>query len=165
VVATNSEGSVEEESTNAFLVKARATGTTGGGGGGGNVKKVNVTPGVVLASLKRQLMAALEHAHIKSLLKTKSFSFAFAPPAAGKLGVLWQVTVKGAHGAKAKQLVVAQVSSSFTSAKKRTVKLSLTATGRRLLTHARRINLKTTATFTIGRGKPVTWSITSVVKY
>ena len=165
VTASNSEGSVEEESTNALLVHARPGSTTPTNtGGGGTVKQVTITPGVVLASLKRQFLAALERAHIKSLLKTKSFSFSFVPPTVGKLGVVLQMTVKGAHGARAKQLVVAQVSSTFTSAKKHTVKMTLTAAGRRLLRHARRINLKTTATFTIGHTKPVIWSTTSIVK-
>jgi hypothetical protein len=165
VIASNSEGSLEEESTNALLVSARSTTTTGPGGTGGTVKKVIVTPAIVLASLKRQLLVALEHAHIKSLLKTHRIWFSFTPPSGGKLEMTWLLTVKGAHGAKAKQLVLAQVSSSFTSAKKHTLKMNLTMGGRRLLTGKRHVSVKAKATFTIGKAKPVTTSMTYVLAY
>lgn len=159
VTATNIEGSAKEESTNDPLIAARLTGPkppeppTGKGG-----TPVLPSPGAILASLKRQLAVVLARMKIGKLTKAGSLSFPFTPPSAGSLQVLLYQTVKGTRGAKAKQLVLAQSTHSFTAAKKATIKLRLTAAGRRVLAHKKRISLHTKVSFTIPKHAPVVWS-------
>jgi hypothetical protein len=96
-------------------------------------------------------------------MKTGSFSFSFIAPTGGTLEVLWYEMIKGAHGSKSKQIVVAQSTTSFTGSKKGTIRLKLTAKGRRLLKNKKRLSLKARAIFTIPHQKPVIWSVTLVL--
>ncbi len=164
VLASNSEGSLEEESTNAIIVKPRTTTTNGGTVGKGG-KPVAITASVLLASLKRQLMAALEHARLKSLLKLRSFSFAFVPPSAGKLEVQWLLVIPATHKSKSKLILIARGLRTYPNTKKSSIKLMLTSAGKHLLAHRRLAHLKLKGTYSTGHLKPVSWATTSLVKY
>lgn len=127
------------------------------------MKAVLPTPGVILGSINRQLTAALGGAHIKAIMKTGSFWFSFIAPWEGQLEVLWYQIVKGAHGAKSKQLLLAQSTTSFTGSRKGTIRLKLTAKGRQVLKNKKRLSLKAKAIFTIPHQQPVIWSVTLVL--
>jgi hypothetical protein len=159
VTATNSEGSVEVESSNGLPIASRLT-----------QSKVETpftlhpfrptqpTAAEILAALNRQLTAALRRAHIKSLLKAGSYSFAFISPGAGTLELQWYGGGKGAHGStKGKQLVVVQSSTSFMRAAKGSVKLRLTAKGRQAIKGKKRVSLTFKAIFRLSHGISVTW--------
>jgi hypothetical protein len=165
VTAKNSEGSVEAESYNSVAIKNHTSEAV-------TEKPVTgLAPGhgvpsaaVILASLNRQLSFYLSGAHLKSILKAGGWTFSFIAPTAGTLEVLWYVVVKGAHGAKSKQVVVAQATTAFTASRKSTIKLKLTRRGWQLLRNQKRMSLKVKAVFTIPHGKPVVWSVTHVVR-
>ncbi|HTU77540.1 MAG TPA: hypothetical protein VMF09_02140 [Solirubrobacteraceae bacterium] len=159
VTATNIVGSVPEESSNGVAVSVQRTLETPVETPTIDppVKTLAPSPAVILASIRRQLPTALGGAHLKTIRKSGSFSFSFLAPWEGKLEVLWYEIVKGAHGAKTKQLVLAQATSSFTGAKKGTVKLKLTAKGRHVLQDKKRMSLKAEVLFTLPHEKPVTW--------
>lgn len=163
VTATNIEGSVEAESSNGVAIPSGASPSKVevAANGPSKVQPLLPTAAEILASLKRQLTTALSRAHMSSIIKAGGFSFSFLAPSAGKLEMHWYQIVKAAHGSKKKQLVVAQSSTSFTAAKKGTIKLKLTTNGRRLLKSVKRkqhITLTVKAIFTIAHDKPVTWS-------
>lgn len=165
VTATNSEGSLDAESANSVAIGTRLLQTISETAFTGHPSHpVIPSPGVILGAVNRQLSFALENVHIKGLLKGGGYSFAFIAPTAGTFEVLWYTILKGAHGAKAKQLVVAQLTTVFTSAKKGTLRLKLTAKGRQFLKHKRRLTLNAKASFTIPHGKPVVWSSKFVLK-
>ena len=162
VTATNFEGSSSEESANVVLVKARSTvpkyevPITGGG-----KPKVVVPPaGVILASINRQLAAALTGLKLAKVRRAGKLSFTFIPPTAGTFSLFWYETVKGAHGARSKQVVLAQATDSFKSSLKVTITLRLTAAGRHALKHHHRLSLLAKGIFTVpGRVVPITWSM------
>ena len=164
VTASNSEGSVEEESTNGVVIPTHVVQAKGEtlGFTSSTTQPPQPSAAVIVASIKRQLTTALEGAHIKKVLKAGSFSFSFLPPWEGKLEVLWYEFAKAAHGVK--KLVLAQSSNSFTITKKGTVKLKLTSKGRQVLKGKKHMTLKAEAIFTIPHEKPVSWSETLGLK-
>jgi hypothetical protein len=163
VIARNIEGSLEAESYNSVAVKNHVTATITEKPLTGSVAHVLPSAAVILASLKRQLSYYLSGAHLKSVLKRGAWTIQFIAPTAGTLEVLWYVVIKGVHGSKSKQVVVAQATTTFSSSKKATIKVKLTTKGRHLLTNKKRMSLKVKATFTIPHVKPVIWSVTHVV--
>ena len=160
VMARNSEGSNEEESSNALAIAGPRVSTSGGGGVAGAhaaVKLSQPSRGVILASIKRQLKAALEGAHLAKILKTGTFSFSFVAPWEGKFETMWYVL--GKEGGKTKQIVFAQAKNSFAGVKKKaTVKLKLTVKGKSSLAGKKRYSLKLKGVFTIPHQRPVTWA-------
>lgn len=165
VHGTNTEGSLEVESTNGAAVTQRVTSTTTGGdtaSGGGLV--VLPTAREVLASLKRQL-AVLAAARIKSLLKTGSYSFSFNSPAAGKFEVTWTFASKAAHGSKrSKPVTVARASSTFSRPSRAKIKLRLTKAARGVLRGKRKLTLTMRASFTLPHKAPVTAILSLTLK-
>ena len=164
VVARNTEGSVEEESSNALAISAARIAQIGGGSGVAGAHSSKLTQpsrGVILASIKRQLKGALEGAHLAKILKAGTFSFSFTAPWGGKFETLWYVL--GKEGGKTKQIVFAQAKNSFPGIKKATVKLKLTAKGKSTLAGKKRYSLKLKGIFTIPHQKPVTWAATIVL--
>ena len=163
VLARNSVSSAEEESSNALAISAARIAQNGGGGVAGShaVKLTQPSRGIILASIKRQLKAALEGAHLTKILKAGSFNFSFIAPWEGKFETLWYVV--GKEGGKTKQIVFAQAKNSFPGIKKATVKLKLTVKGKSALAGKKRYSLKLKGVFTIPHQKPVTWAVTIVL--
>ena len=158
VTAANIEGRAEIEARNRVavpsLVKQAITENHSSGGVGTTTLP---SAKVIYATLKYQLGHDFSEAHLHTILKTKSISLTFIPPAAGTLEVIWYLNVKGAHG-KYKQVVLAQAKVTFTNTKKTTVKLKLTAKGIQILKNRKRMSLKGNATFTIPHQQPVSWA-------
>jgi hypothetical protein len=166
VVAANTEGHVEVESSNAVAIPARVS-TSGGVGGFKSTGSAIFQPSaaVVLADLSRELISAERGLRLKSVLKHGGFTFSFTAPTAGTLELFWYAPVKSAHGSskKAKPLLVARTSMVFTAAVKHTVHLKLTTKGRQALKGKKRVKLAVKAVFTVAHGKPVTWTSTLVL--
>jgi hypothetical protein len=179
VIATNSEGHAEASSTNSVEIPAEQTKPT--------LKELQApvllgatappapvvpqtTPATTTAaasipqSLSAQLTRAGRRVRIASLLKSGSYSFAFAAPTAGTLELFWYGVPKGAHGsAKSKPLVVASSTTSFVGATTRTVRLRLTSEGRTLIKHGRPIKLTVKGVFLPTGQRSVTWVDTLVL--
>jgi hypothetical protein len=143
---------------------------TGGGGGpsigpGGGLDIVvppHNTSGIsatqIMALLKQQLMPSGKASKIRALLKHGGLSLPVQGLGAGTLTVQWFVVPPGAKlakRAKAKPLLVAAGKLTLAPAGAGTLKLHLTAAGRRLLGRARRLKV-------IARGAFVASSGTSV---
>jgi hypothetical protein len=167
VIATNIVGHAEAESLNGIPVPGHRT--LGGGVEGlktGEVPPpVTASPGVILASIKRQLTTALENVRLRSVLKSRGFSFAFRPPADGKLDFVWykHYKVKGARGStKTRSLTLAQASTAYASIKQSTVRVKLTSAGKSALQGHKRVSILVKAVFTVPQKRPVVW-LTSIV--
>jgi uncharacterized delta-60 repeat protein len=96
---------------------------------------------------------------ILSLLKTGGYSLNFDAPGAGTLSVRWMSTsILTSHHTKgkAKPILVASGAETFGAAGHGTVKLHLTASGRKLLRGSRTLRLATTAIFRPIGGTAVT---------
>ena len=168
VVAANTEGSSEAPSSNSVQIAAapiktphqlvEQPKTT-------TVDPPKSTPPVatvaeVRSALSIQLTRAQHAARIASLLKHGDYTFRFTAPAAGRLQLWWYDVPKGAHVSsvsKAKPIAVAYGTASYTGATTKTVKLTLTSAGRRLLLHAKHITLTAKGVFHLSATSAVTW--------
>jgi hypothetical protein len=167
VIGSNTEGSLEQESTNAVAIpRSLQTGGGGQGGGtGGGVVGGAVVPSAaeILATIKRQVGSALSEAHLKKIAKTGSFALGFTAPGAGTFELEWFQLVHGAHGAK-KDRVLAQSRALFAKVSTQTVKLKLNASGRSLLRGKKSVKLSVKAVFTLRGHRPVIWTETFVLR-
>jgi hypothetical protein len=126
------------------------SGTTGGSsspGGGGNV----ATSVQIASLLTGEITPAGKTAKIAALLKSDVFSISFRALEAGTAVIGWYEVPSGAHlanRAKPKPVLVASGRQSFSAAGTATIKIKLTAAGRRLLKHARQLRLTAKGTFT-----------------
>jgi hypothetical protein len=110
------------------------------------------------ALLARQLIPSGKAATIGALLKHGGLSLSFTAPEAGSLGVQWyQVPsrAKLAKTTKVKPVLVASGKLTFSAAGTGKVKLTLTAQGRKLLRHAKRLKLEAKGIFTPQSGVAV----------
>jgi uncharacterized delta-60 repeat protein len=104
----------------------------------------------VAAALNAMLSPRGRLPTISSLLKTGGYSLNFDAPEPGTLSVKWMSTsAKISHHTKgkAKPILVASGAETFDGAGRGTVKLHLTAAGRKLLRGSRRLRLVTSMTF------------------
>jgi len=167
VVAANTEGRVEAESSNGMSVPA-AKPTTGGGSPTFTIGETPITgpsAAVILANLKNEITKAQQELHIRTLVKKDGFSFSFTPPTAGRLDVFWYeaVTTGHAHRTKHTELLVGQATGAFTSTAKRTLTFALNKKGRQALKGKKRAKLTVEVTFTVAHDKPVTWTETLIL--
>lgn len=168
VTASSAEGSLEAWSENSPQIVPRT------------VKKLEVlstppftkegpkppTAAQILASLEKQLLAALKKARRSGLLKHGSYSFAFQAPTGGRLEVLCfqpQKPSKASAKPKPKPLLLARVRSTFAGVSTQTQKLRLTLAGRRALEQSKHPKLAVEGVFIPAGGSPVTWSKTIVL--
>ncbi len=127
-------------------------GTGGGSGGGGSTA---VTPQQILALLVPDTASSTK-AQIGALLKSGGVTFSFKAPEAGTALVAWYQVPPGAHlASKRKPVLVATGRLAFPSAGTRKLRLTLTAAGKKLLRHAKRIKLSAKSTFTPSGGAGV----------
>lgn len=158
--ATNSSGAVTPSvSDPTAVVQARASGNNGGepghGGGSnpppGNTAPTHVGSAEIKTLLARQLVPSGRAASISRLLKSGSLSMSFKLPEAGTLVVGWYLVPAGAKLASkttAKPILVAAGQVKFAAAGTLVVRLRLTAQGRKLLGHAKKIRLTAKGAFT-----------------
>lgn len=136
-----------------------STGSSGGQtGGGAQTGQAGPSPSAVTAALAALLSPKGSAPTILSLLKTGGYSLSFNAPGAGVLTVQWttvsaQASRHVTH--KAKKVVVASGSQTFSAAGISTVKLRLTAAGRKLLKKNQTLRVIDQATFTpnVGAGQ------------
>ncbi len=166
VLGVNSEGSLEQESTNAVTIPRVATGTlpvVAGAGSGNTIEATLPNSAEILATIRRQVGAALSESHLKRITKTGSFSFGFTAPGAGTFEVEWFQLVRGARGAKSKERVLAQARALFARVSTKTVRVKLNASGRSLLKGKKTVKLSVKAVFTLSGHRPVVWTETVVL--
>jgi hypothetical protein len=116
----------------------------------------------IKALLASQLTPSGKTATISSLLKHGGLTLSFTAPEAGTLAVQWYQVPTGAKLAKktkAKPVLVASGKLTFSGAGTGKVKVTLTAQGKKLLRHTKRLTLTAKATFTPSGGTAA--SITS----
>jgi hypothetical protein len=100
-------------------------------------------------------------AQITSILKSGGYPASVSAPTAGAMTIVWYYLPAGAHLARApKPVVIARGSKSFSAAGKGTIKLRLTAQGRKLLKKSKRIKLTAVGTFAPKHGKKTSKSKT-----
>lgn len=131
-------------STSQTVTVANSTGGGSGSGGGGNtpgpVSSGAVTAGASSATVTTALISVLHFSSssitIPALLKGSGFRFSFDAPEPGLLTIRWTTAgaqVSGHVGHKARAVVVASASKTFTAAGRGTVTMRLTTAGRKLL--------------------------------
>jgi hypothetical protein len=121
--------------------------TTSGGGGGAPATISNT---LVIAGLAQQLAPNGKGATIKSLLSKGGLTMSFTALEPGTLVVDWYELPHGAKlaTAKAKAILVAAGTLSFGAAGTASLRLKVTAAGKKLLRHASHIKLTGRVTFT-----------------
>jgi hypothetical protein len=150
-------------------VWALCAGEPGGGGGGGPQPPPPPAPvvahagpiagGVTIAqireSMRRQMTPKASAAKIGVLLKKGGAILSFKSLDAGRLVVRWSTAPTTVRGKKTKAMLVAQGRMTFEHSGTKTVHVRLTAAGRRVLRHAKRVRLTATGTFTRTNAKPI----------
>jgi alpha-tubulin suppressor-like RCC1 family protein len=139
--------------------------------GGGLASPLGLTlTAVTLAQIKTLLSGEItpsgKTATIADVLKS-GFSISFTALEAGNAVIDWYEVPSGAHLAKKtkpKPVLVASGQRSFSAAGKATIKIRLTAGGKRLLKHARQIKLTAKGTFTPTAMAPVSATHAFVLK-
>jgi hypothetical protein len=135
-----------------------STPKTGSGGTGngstlindGGISAVTVSSAQLKAWLARQLIPSGQAVKIGALLKNGGFTMPFKALEAGALVVGWYQVLSGAKlvkAAKAKPVLVASGKLTFSAAETGKLKIKLTAAGKRLLKHAKRLGLTAKGTF------------------
>jgi hypothetical protein len=151
------------------------SGSTGGGGtgsggsqaGGGTISQAVPSPDVVTASLAALLGAKGPLPTIASMLKTGAYSLSFNAPGAGVLTIQWRTVSAQASrhvSHKVKKVVVASGSQTFSAAGLGTVRLRLTAAGRKLLKKSQTLRITDQATFTPSSGSAQTKQATLTIR-
>jgi hypothetical protein len=106
----------------------------------------------IVAGLKKLISPSGTAARIGAVLKIGGYTYAFKALTAGKALISWYQVPPGAHltstTATHKPLLVASGRLSFTAAGIATLRVTLTAAGRKLLSHASHAHLSAKATFT-----------------
>ena len=123
----------------------------GGGAGGGGGGPMAVTAALILHDLGGVLTPSGKAAKIGSILHGGGYVFsAFNAPEGGAATVSWFQVPAGAHVTRSRPrpVLVATATTRFAAAGQAKLKLKLTATGRKLLKHARHITLTAKAAFT-----------------
>jgi hypothetical protein len=123
-------------------------GSPGGGVLGSTTASVGATQ--IQALLRRQLTPTGKAAKIAALLKTGGLTVTFQAPEPGTVAIAWYQLPAGAKlsNAKARPVLVASGQITFSKAGTLKIKLKLTAAGRRLLKHSKRLKLTASGKFT-----------------
>ena len=146
-------------------------GSSGGGssGGGGVLggRTVVVSSAQVATLLAGELTPSGKAAKIAALLKGGGFTVVFKALEAGTAVINWYQVPPGAKlakKAKPKPVLVATGRRTFSAAGTATIKIKLTAAGKRLLKHAKKLKLTAKGTFTPTGKAPITATRTFVLK-
>lgn len=166
--AQNASGAVTPAiSEPTAVVQARGGGKPGGnsGGGGGNTpppsccgSPAHESPAKIKSLLARQLLPSGKASSISALLRHGGVKMSFTLPRAGALVVQWYFLPRGAKLSgkrKAKPVLVAAGRATLTAGKSARLQIKLSARGKQLLGHARRILLDAKGTFAAKGGAAV----------
>ncbi len=143
-----------------------STGSSSNQGGGGTTNQMGPSPGAVTAALAALLVGKGTPPTIASLLKVGGYSLGFNAPGAGVLSVQWtMVSAQSSRHArhKAKKVMIASGTQTFTTAEIGTIKLRLTAAGRKLLKKGHMLKVIQQATFTPSAGTAQTKQVTLTI--
>jgi hypothetical protein len=99
------------------------------------------SPAELEALLRSLLLPKGKNAMIGALLQHGSYALSFHAPAAGQLVIAWYLVPRGAHVAAAKPVLAALGRASFAQTGLARATVRLTAKGRSLLKHAKRLKL------------------------
>jgi hypothetical protein len=102
----------------------------------------------IKALLAKHLTPKGRLAKIGAMLKAGGYKLSFPAPESGAVVISWYLVPAGAHLAKARPVLVASGRATFASAVTKTIKIKLTAYGKGLLKHAKRVKLTAQGTFT-----------------
>ena len=161
VIATNEEGSEEAWSENDPQIVPRTVKMLGVSSAIPVTKEPTPkrpTTAQILASLERQISAALKKARRSGMLKHGSYSFSFESPTGGKLEVLCYQPTKAKASSKVKPALLARVRNTFSSVSKQTQKLALTLAGRHYLNGNKHAKMTAKVNFIVTGGSTVAWS-------
>jgi hypothetical protein len=155
----------KEEPPHELPPPGKAAGPGSGGSSGGSGPGTTTVPNLsaIKALLSVVLLPRGKAAKASALLKHGGYTMHVTAPAAGTLTVQWYGLPKGAKlakHAKAKPVLVASGQAVFQAAGvSKSFSVKLTAQGRRLLKHAKRLSLTAKGTFTVTGGPAVseTW--------
>jgi hypothetical protein len=169
-IASNGEGGSEPVvSAQTAVVQATSTGgsrnngggtsggTASGGSSGGSTSSgggttATISSAQIAASLGSQLIPSGKAARITALLKSGGVVMSFKALEAGTLSVQWYEVPSGANLAektKAKPVLIASGQTSFAAAGISNVKIRLTAQGRKLLKHVKKVKLEIKGVFVV----------------
>jgi hypothetical protein len=114
-----------------------------------------VTIAQIRESMRRQMTPMGAAAQIAVLLRKRGAALPFRALDAGRLVIRWSTTPTTVRDKKTKAILVAQGRRTFARSGERTVRVGLTAAGRRVLRHAKRVKLTAEGRFTRGHTKPI----------
>jgi hypothetical protein len=162
VIATNSEGATEVESSNSVAISAgRASVEAAPRPAFPPVAASAAVPSTaeILAALRRQLTRVQHLASIASLRRAGLLSLSFAAPCAGRLELSWYEPAHHLPHSRlsTKPLILALSTTSFSRESATTVKLRLTSAGRRVFAQSQRVQFDFEAQFVRPHQRPVTW--------
>jgi hypothetical protein len=132
-----------------FSLHCYQTSSAEGGGPPGSKRLPRVTRARVDASMLAALVPSGRAAKIAALLRRGGYATRFASPSTGGVVLSWYLVPNGAHLARGTPTptLVATGRASFSRAGSAQVMIRLTARGRQLLKHARRLKLTGKGTF------------------
>ena len=114
-------------------------------------------PSTPAAAVNQSLAVSGPSASIPAILSAGGYPASVSAPSAGTMKIVWYYLPPGARLARvSKPVVVAQGSKTFAAAGSLTVKLRLTAAGRKLLKHSKRMKLTAVGSFAPRHGKTAT---------
>ena len=162
VIATNTEGTTEVESSNGVAIsagRARVENAAAVSFPPAAASASAPSPAEILAALRRQLTRVQHLASIASLRRAGVLSLSFAAPCAGKLELSWYEPARRLPHSQlsTKPLILALSTTSFSRESTTTVKLRLTSAGRRVFAASQRVQFDFKAQFVRPRQRPVSW--------
>ena len=141
---------------------AASGGSTSGGVGTGSISSARIE-----ALLAGELNPSGKAAKIATLLKGGAFNCVFDAPEAGTFLIDWYQVPAGAKLAKKtkpKPVLVAAGQGTFSAAGSATIKIKLTAAGKRLLKHTKQLKVTAKSTFTPAGSAAITVTRVFVLK-
>jgi hypothetical protein len=184
IVATNSGGTSQGSDKTFTTLPNPPSGSAGGGfwsggsAGGGSSSgggfpssgdgPVSVSPARIEALLVGQLKPLGKQANIAALLESGGFAVVCEALEGGTAVIDWYQVPSGAKlamRARPTPVVVAAGQHTFSTAATATIKIKLTAAGRRLLEHTKRLKLTAKGTFTPTGKTPITTTKVFVLKH
>jgi hypothetical protein len=168
VIASNRLGQASAVSAAVMIPGGSALGGgESGGGSSGNGPTAAISSAQIAASLARQLTPSPKAAKIAPLLKRGALAVSFNALEAGTVAIAWYQATPAAKSpvrAKAKAVLVAFGKLTFPNSGSGSIKVRLTAAGKKLLKHANRLKLTAVGTFTPANLTPITATRTFVLK-
>jgi hypothetical protein len=147
---------------------ASSGGSSSTGSSGGSSPAASISTAQIAALLGQQLIPSGKAAKIATLLKSGGLKMSFKALEAGTLSVQWYELSAGAKLAKhskAKPVLVASGQTTFSAVGMKTLRIRLTAAGRKLLKHTKSIRLTVKGKFTATGQAPVVQTVSFALRH